>query len=145
MMKKMLIAFALLVFSQYSFAQSKDEKAVATAVDSLTAAMVSSNIASLTKWTDDQLSYGHSSGLIQDKAAFLDNFVTGKTDFVTIDLTDQKIAVAGKTAIVRHILSATTNDSGKPGSTKLYILLVWAKSGKNWKLLARQAVKPPAA
>lgn len=143
-MKKILALLLCAGFATTSFAQSKEEKAVATAVDSLTAAMVSSNFTSLSKWTDDNLSYGHSSGLLQDKAAFLENFVTGKTDFVTIDLTDQKITVMGKTAIVRHTLSATTNDGGKPGSTKLYVLLVWAKEGKMWKLLARQAVKPAA-
>jgi hypothetical protein len=143
-MKKFLFVLICSGVCLVSFAQSKDERAVATAVDSLTAAMVSSNIASLTKWTDDGLSYGHSSALVQDKTAFLDNFISGKSDFVTIDLTDQKITVSGKTAIVRHTLNATTNDSGKPGTVKLSILLVWTKSGKIWKLLARQAVKTAA-
>ena len=141
-MKKIIAIFLCASFVLSSTAQSKDEKAVASAVDSLTAAMVSSNFASLSKWTDDDLTYGHSSGLLQNKATFLENFVTGKTDFVTIDLTEQKITVIGKTAIVRHTLSATTNDGGKPGNTKLNILLVWVKEGKMWKLLARQAVKP---
>lgn len=143
-MKRLFLVLCCSFITLCSFAQSKEEKGVATAVDSLTAAMVSSNIASLSKWTDDNLSYGHSSGLLQDKNAFLENFVTGKTDFVTIDLTDQKITVVGKTAIVRHTLNATTNDGGKPGSTKLNVLLVWAKNGKMWKLLARQAVKSAA-
>jgi ketosteroid isomerase-like protein len=47
----------------------------------------------------------------------------------------------GKTAIVRHLFDGTTNDGGKPGTVKLKILLIFEKQGKDWKLLARQAVK----
>ena len=142
--KKSLVAVICLIFCQVSFAQSKDEKRVAAAVDSLTAAYISGNISSLEKWTDAKLSYGHSSGVVQDKAAFLDNFRTGKTDFLTINLTDQQITVFGKTAVVRHMLTATNNDNGTPGTNRLLILLVLQKSGKDWKLIARQAVKPAA-
>ncbi len=141
-MKTILLAITCFAFSQIVLAQSKDEKAVSMAVDSLTAALISSNIPSLKKWTDEKLSYGHSGGLIQDKAQFLDNFKTGKSDFVTIDVTDQTITVFGKTAVVRHKLNATTNDSGKPGTANIAVLLVWQKTGKQWKLIARQAVKP---
>lgn len=143
-LKKTLFAILCIVFCQISFAQSKDEKKVAVAVDSLTAAFISGSISSLEKWTDNKLSYGHSSGVVQDKAAFLDNFRTGKTDFVSMNLTDQQITIFGKTAIVRHMLTATNNDNGTPGTNKLLILLVWQKSGKDWKLIARQAVKPAA-
>jgi hypothetical protein len=46
-------------------------------------------------------------------------------------------------AIVRHKLNATTNDSGKPGEVHLLVLLIFQKDHKEWKLLARQAVKIP--
>jgi hypothetical protein len=51
--------------------------------------------------------------------------------------------VAGDAAIVRHTLTADTNDSGKPGKVSIKILGVWQKQGGDWKLLARQAVRPP--
>lgn len=44
---------------------------------------------------------------------------------------------------MRHILTAKTNDSGKPGDVHLRILLIFQKEGGSWKLLARQAVKWP--
>ena len=124
-----------------TMAQTKDETAVGAAVEALRKAMIDGDKAGLQKITADQLSYGHSSGRVEDKAAFVDNIVTGKSDFVTIDLTNQTVAVAGDAAIVRHTLAATTNDSGNPGSVKLNILLVWQKQKGQWKLLARQAVK----
>ena len=91
---------------------------------------------------DDNLSYGHSSGKIQNKKEFVQALVTNQSDFVTIDITKQSIQIDGNTAIVRHNLYAKTNDNGNPGEVYLGIMLVFTKqkSGE-WKLLARQAYK----
>ena len=124
-------------------AQSKDESAVTQAVETLRKAMIDADKAGLEKITSAKLSYGHSGGNIEDRAAFVDHIVSGKSDFVTIDLTDQTIAITGQTAIVRHTLSATTNDNGKPGNVHLYVMLVFVKESGQWKLVARQAVKIP--
>jgi ketosteroid isomerase-like protein len=142
MTKKIVTVFTILIMTGLqSFSQSKEEKAVAQAVESLRNAMVSADQNALNDLTDDALSYGHSSGKVEGKKDFVDNIASGKSDFVTIDLTSQTIQVTGKTAVVRHMLSATTNDGGKPGTVKLSILLIWQKQKDNWKLLARQAVK----
>ena len=122
-------------------AQSKEEKQVAAAVQTLTKAMIDGDKTALENITSDALSYGHSSGKIQDKAAFVEAIASGQSDFVTIDLTDQTISVKDKTAIVRHKLLAQTNDGGKPGNVSLGIMLVWVKEKANWKLLGRQAYK----
>ncbi|HMG09731.1 MAG TPA: nuclear transport factor 2 family protein [Mucilaginibacter sp.] len=117
---------------------------ITTAVEQLRKAMVDADGATLDKLTSSELSYGHSSGKLQTKKEFVDDIVTGISDFVSIDLTEQNIKVVGNTAIVRHVLSAASNDKGKgPGTVKLGILLVWVKSNDQWQLLARQAVKIP--
>jgi ketosteroid isomerase-like protein len=123
------------------FAQSKDEQAVAAAVESLRKAMIDSDKATLDALVLDDLTYGHSSGLVQDKAAFEAALLSKSSVFVTIDLTDQTVKVDGATAWVRHTLTATTNDGGKPGTTHLSVLLVWLKQKGQWRLFARQAVK----
>jgi hypothetical protein len=130
--------------STISLAQSKEEKAIVSQVELLRKAMVDADKTTLEKLSDEKLSYGHSSGKIEDKATFVTNIVSGKSDFVSIDLSDQKIAISGNTAIVRHMLTADTNDGGVAGHVKLYVLLVWSKDGSQWKLFARQAVKVPA-
>jgi ketosteroid isomerase-like protein len=45
---------------------------------------------------------------------------------------------------VRHKLHAKTNDGGKAGEVRLFVLLVFQKENKQWKLLARQAVRQPS-
>ncbi|MCB0777240.1 MAG: nuclear transport factor 2 family protein [Chitinophagaceae bacterium] len=142
MIKKTWFAVVLmLATSFFSNAQTKQEKAVADAVEKLRVAMIDANKAELESLVAEQLSYGHSGGHIDDKKEFVEKIVSGKSDFVTLDLTEQTISVSKKTAIVRHILSAKTNDGGRPGEVHLRILLIWQKQKGGWKLLARQAVK----
>jgi ketosteroid isomerase-like protein len=145
-MKLYLLLLAFCSMSTISFAQSKDEKAVTASVESLRKAMVDADKATLEKLADTKLSYGHSGGKIENKETFVDNIVSGRSDFVTIELADQTVTVTGNTAIVRHNLNATTNDNGKPAEVHLHVLTVWVKEGNAWKLLARQAVHvtPPA-
>ncbi|OCX51622.1 DUF4440 domain-containing protein [Mucilaginibacter sp. PPCGB 2223] len=136
-----LLAVGFSLMSLASFAQSKDEKEVARAVEGLRTAMVKADTVQLRNIAMDELSYGHSSGKLQNKNEFISSFATGASVFVTLEFTEQTIKVVGNTAIVRHILSAKTNDSGRPGAVHLGILLVWQKSHGSWHLLARQAVK----
>ncbi len=131
----------IIAFTMNVEAQTKDEKQVAVAVETLTKAMIDGNKAALEKISSDALSYGHSSGKIQNKTEFVEAIASGQSDFVTINLTDQTIVIKDQTAIVRHKLSAETNDGGKPGTVNLGIMLVWVKEKGNWKLLARQAFK----
>ncbi len=142
MLKKLsFIATLVIVVLCEAGAQSADETAVANAVQQLRKAMVDGNKEELESIASDKLSYGHSNGLIENKTEFVEKLVTGKSDFVSIELKNQEIIMSGKAAIVRHRLDAATNDNGKPGETHLLVLLIFQKDKKQWKLLARQAVK----
>lgn len=136
-----LLGFMSLFFSNAMSAQSKQHLQVKTAVEKLTSAMISGERATLEMIASNRLSYGHSGGHVEGKAEFVEKIASGKSDFVSIDISEQTIDVVGKTAIIRHQLNATTNDGGKPGVVKLKILLIFKKEQGVWKLLARQAVK----
>jgi Domain of unknown function (DUF4440) len=123
------------------FAQGKNEEKVASRVEQLRKAMIDPEQKTLEGLVMPLLSYGHSGGALDDKTTFVDKLVSGKSDFVSIDFAEQTISVSGKVAIVRHILTGTTNDNNTPGQVKLRILLIWQKDKGDWKLLARQAVK----
>jgi ketosteroid isomerase-like protein len=140
-MKKIFLSASFVLYVLIINAQNKNEQAVAAAVEHLHKAMINGNKTELENLVSDQLSYGHSGGHIDDKKEFVEKLVTGKSDFVAMDITEQTISISGRTAIVRHKLNATTNDGGKPGEVHLLVLLVWQKQSGHWKLLARQAVK----
>lgn len=140
-MKKLIIACLLLIPFLIN-AQTAEEKEVADAVEQLKTAMLNADKTSLENLAAKKLSYGHSSGVVEDKKTFVEKIVSGQSDFVSIDLTEQTISISGKVAVVRHILKAKTSDAGRaPGEVNLKILLIWQKQKTGWKLLARQAVK----
>lgn len=122
-------------------AQSKQESAVQLAVEKLIAAMISGERVAIETITSGNLSYGHSGGHVEGRVEFVEKIASGKSDFVSIEISEQTISITGKTAIVRHILTAVTNDNGKPGNVKLKVLLVFTKEQGEWRMLARQAVK----
>ncbi|MBK6936704.1 MAG: nuclear transport factor 2 family protein [Chitinophagaceae bacterium] len=124
-MKKIGLLLLITVFSVVVFAQSKSEKQVAVATEQLKKAMVDGDRAALENIAAEKLSYGHSGGKVEDKVSFVENIANGSSDFISADFKEQTITVSGKTAIVRHILSAKTNDKGKaPGEVNLRIILV---------------------
>ncbi|CAN7317456.1 nuclear transport factor 2 family protein [Variovorax paradoxus] len=143
--KFFLIAASAVMFSGCAMAPAgggaSAEPAVAAAAERLRLAMIDPTPAALGALVADDLSYGHSSGKVDTKASFIGDLVAGKSDFVSITITDQTIKLAGDVAIVRHTLAADTNDSGKPGKVALKILGIWQKQGGEWKMLARQAVR----
>lgn len=121
---------------------AQDEQSVAVAAERLRIAMIDPTPQALGQLVADDLSYGHSGGRVDTKASFIGDLMNGKSDFTTIVITEQTIRVVGDAAIVRHTLTADTNDSGKPGKVQIKVLGVWQKQGSDWKLLARQAVRP---
>jgi Domain of unknown function (DUF4440) len=139
-MKRVIFIAAFFILN-FANAQSKQQAAVTNAVQRLHKAMIDANKTELEAIAADKLSYGHSSGAVDDKSVFVEKLVSGRSDFVSITAEEMSVSVSGKTAIVRHILRAKTNDAGKPGEVNLKVMLVWQKQQGNWKLLARQAVK----
>ena len=142
-MKKFLVLIIIVacVASQVANAQTSDESAVAAAVETLRKAMLDGDKTTLEKISAEKLSYGHSSGQIENKEEFVAALATGKSDFTRIDISDQKILITGNTAIVRHVLNGESVTNGNTSPVNLNVMLVWQKQKKDWKLLARQAVK----
>jgi len=122
-------------------AQTKDETKVAELTEKLRVSMISGNKADLESLVWDDLTYGHSTGRIEDKTAFVKALSTKASDFKTIELSEVAVTVAGNTAVVRHLLRGDTNDGGIPGKVNLGIVLVWEKRAEEWKLLARRSFK----
>lgn len=143
-MKRILIIVIIFFMGSFSTQAQKatDEKLVQQ-VEQLRLAMLNADSMQLDALAHPMLSYGHSSGALDTKEQFIQKIVSGKSDFVTLEFGAVQYVITGKTALVRHALDATTNDSGKPGEVHLQVLLVWVKEKGTWHLLGRQAVKRP--
>ncbi|WP_122439328.1 nuclear transport factor 2 family protein [Pseudomonas viridiflava] len=137
---KLLVGFVCL-FTGYVVAAPSDEADVAQAVDKLTQAMWHKDIAQLKALTADNLTYGHSSGNIQDKQAFIADIETGKSAFNDLKMLNQKITMSGDVALVRNHFSAQAVNSGKVVPTEIENFQIWQKQNGQWLLIGRQAFR----
>jgi ketosteroid isomerase-like protein len=141
-MKNCILALVTIFsLSISSYAQQGEEKEITAAVEKLRKAMVDGDEKSLNDLTASALSYGHSSGKIEDQKTFVSRIVKGESDFKSIDITDLTVSIVGNAAVVRHKLVGEVSDNGTVSKPNLSVLLVWQKQKGQWKLLARQAVK----
>ena len=146
-MKKYIIAFVLVLISFSNYAQtksvSKEEAAVANRVEAFRKALIDPTKNNLKALTSKDLSYGHSSGVLQNQDVFIEKLLNKESDFVTIEFQNQTIQITGDVAIVRHNLAAHTKDSGVEKDIKIGNVLVWQKQKGKWVIIARQAFKLP--
>ena len=125
-----------------ALAEGPDVAAVEAAVSNLTKAMLAADRTKLESLVVEQLSYGHSGGVVQDKKDFVGVIADKKTVYKSIELSKQTVAVVGNNAIVRHAWESESGPGdGKWNVSKIGVLQVWQKQGADWKLLARQAFK----
>lgn len=110
-------------------------------LERLRLAMLNAEAGELNKLTHPALSYGHSSGKLEDQLAFVKALVSGTTDFTELNFSDLSTTITGKTGLIRHLFTATVVEGGKTNQVKLHVLTVWTKEKGGWKLLARQAVR----
>jgi ketosteroid isomerase-like protein len=126
-----------------AFAASADEEAVAKSVEAFRAAQIAADAKAFDGLCAAELSYSHSDGRVEDKAAFIANATNGKSKFLSLEYQDPKIRVVGTAAIVRFhwVAESEAIPDGKKTPTNLHILMNWQKQGSEWKLLSRASTK----
>ena len=119
-----------------------DKQTVLDALGELDQALIDRDSATLSSITAPNLTYGHSSGNIQDKDEFIDDVMNGPFRFVSITNEDQSVNISGNVGIVRHKLSADATNRGNPAKVRIGIIMVFKQNENNEVvLLARQAYK----
>lgn len=141
-MKKVLLIFIGLYALSAVGQNSRDETSqITVGVEALYKAMVSKDKATLEKLTLDKLTYGHSSGTLENKNQYVEAVMNGPFDFISITPVDQSIEISNDTAVVRHYFDAKGTDNGKAVDVHIGVMMVWQKNEGDWRLLARQAYK----
>jgi ketosteroid isomerase-like protein len=138
---KVLIGFLCLFSGYAAAAPAANDKDVAAAVDHLTQAMLHKDIPQLQALTANNLTYGHSSGKVQNKQEFIADIETGRSGFKTLEMQKQTITLNGDTALVRNHFSAQAVNSGVEVPTEIENFQVWQKQKGKWLLIGRQAYK----
>jgi ketosteroid isomerase-like protein len=120
---------------------ANDHAALTQAIAKFYDAIRDKNAAAFEPLLTNDVTYGHSSGRMENKAQFIANVLDPKTQWKTIYGANQNNFFSGDTAISRHTMDGENARDGKPGTSNMPVMMVWQKQGGAWKLLARQAFK----
>ena len=126
-----------------AMAATPDETAVAKNLEAFRAAQAIKDGKALEALIAPELSYSHSDGRVEDKAAFLKGATSTASKTLSLEYKDPSIRVVGDAAIVRFhwMAESETVADGKKSSTNLHILMNWQKQAGQWKLLTRASTK----
>ena len=106
-------------------------------------ALLSKDSISLSGLLADDISYGHSSGLIQTKSQLIRDVVSGFQEYKSIEASDLNVRIYDNTGIATLKLKVNLSFGGNPMDLNLIATLTWVKINNEWKLVARQSVKLP--
>ena len=135
------------VGSAVGFAQAgKPEQQVMQAEKERFAAMVKGDRAVLEKLLADDLTYIHSTALLESKEQFIKSVTSGNIDYVSIAPSDSdaKVRINGTTAIVNGVAAVNVIDTGKDLKIKIRYTTIQTNRGGSWQLQAWQATRFPS-
>jgi hypothetical protein len=141
-MKKLFLFFFLAVAINSS-AQTDEQKVLDRVKQLNTAIFINKDSVALDGLMADKVTYGHSGGKIENRPEMISGAVHSPSTYKNFMMDSATVFFEGKnTAVVRHVLKATSVDrEGKESPLHIGVLQVWVMQNKQWKLMARQAVK----
>jgi ketosteroid isomerase-like protein len=141
----MALALPALGHPQTSSA-GKPEQQVLQAEKDRFAAMQKVDETALNKLLSDDLTYVHTSALLQTKKEFIDSLKSGAIKYVSMTPTeaDWKVRIIGNVAIVNGAAAVHVVDHGTDLNFKLRYTTVHTNRSGSWQLLAWEATRFPA-
>jgi ketosteroid isomerase-like protein len=119
----------------------KAEKEVMAAMETWRQALLKKDGAALTRLYHEDIRYGHSSGLVEDKKTAVNHIVTSKADYASVDLIDTKVSVHGDFALVNGRVNYRQVTDGKANDVKLHVMHVWVRTPQGWQMIGRQSTR----
>ena len=145
-MKKIIIIFLFqLCISLSGYAQNEgrenEKMTVMMKMMNLKNALLSKDSIALSSLLADDVTYGHTSGLVQTKQQLISDVMSGVQEYKSINPVDMNVRVFDNTAIVNMTSEVNMIYQSKPLDFKMAVTLVWINKNGDWKLEARQSVK----
>jgi ketosteroid isomerase-like protein len=145
-MRRLVLTAILLTMTAAASAQmGKAEQQVLQAEKERFAAMVKGDKSALEKLIADDVTYVHSTALLQNKDEFIKSVLGGNIDYVSIvpSTADTKIRINGNTAILNGLADVNVIDTGKDRKIKIRYTTVYTNRAGAWLLQAWQSTVVP--
>lgn len=131
---------ALALFVPALTAQSAEE-AVQNAEKAWASAAGRGDHTALAHLISDQLLYGHSSGLVENKSEYLDKIRNGTRKYQSIEHKNMVVKVFGNTAMVHATVRFLGTSQDKTFDDLVMLLHLWVKQDGRWQLAGHQSTQ----
>ena len=108
-------------------------------------AMVDSNTQKLDALMADSMVYVHSSGITDNKQAYLQLLSSGTVKYETVDFDKLNVRLLGQVALITGTMKASLMRAGARKQIATAYMAVWEHTGGDWLLHAVQATTLPVA
>ena len=124
-----------------SDAAPKAEQEIMSSMEAWKQAMLKRDAVVLGKLFHPDLTYSHSSGKTESKSEAIEAATKGTNIMEAIEMSDMKVRLYGKTALVKGMIEIKSNNNGTRQDLHLSVLHVWMKTPEGWQLVARQSTR----
>lgn len=144
-MRKSFVFFSLLCLSLITelSAQNKIEQQILDLSKKKFDWMIHKNVDSLALVLDKDLRYVHSNGWSETKQEVLDDLLSGKLNYVAVDIHAAQVRLYEQTAIVDGTGKFQVTMNGNPLTIELGYTEVYVKRQGKWLLASRHANRMP--
>src|SRR5688572_29307880 len=134
-MRHLVLALATSVlFPAVAAAGSPAEKEVLAAMEVWRHAMMKKDAAAFDRVFHPELSYGHSSGAVENKQQATDHVMKSTTVYEAVTFADTKVSLRGGTALVTGKVQYLKHPKDQKVLTQnLVVLSVWVKGPQGWQ------------
>ena len=139
--RSVLLIVAILALLSPTAAAQSAEDAVRSAEKAWAAAAARGDHAALSRLISDQLVYGHSTGLVENKSEYLEKIRTGARKYQSIEHKTMLVRVFGNTAMAHATLRFLGSNKDAPFDHLVMLLHVWVKEDGRWQLAGHQATQ----
>lgn len=142
-MKSFLFALILAVTPLHAADDPRLEQ-LREADDVRVAAIISGDREKLSAIFSDELRYGHSTGAVDNKEAYIDAVVSGRTKYLQIDYKERNFSFpAPGIALMTGRSHVQVAKDGGAVDIGLGFLAVWREEAGKWRFLSWQSCKLP--
>ena len=140
-MIEILAVVAWLSLGQSAPAAATAEDAVRAADAARIKAFIAADRAALTSLLGDDLTYTHSSGRLDGKAAIIEAITSGKTQYHTMVPEDVQVRLYGDVAVLTGRAAVNVTNDGQLLDLKLRFMSVYVKRDGRWQFVAWQSTR----
>lgn len=134
-----ILVLLLVATGTFLFASSEDD--VKAAINKFRAAVVSKDRATLEKLVAEEVTYSHSSAMMENKKQMIDAMLSPDMQYHSLDMEGTTYRIYGNTALVQTKMTVNNTQKGEKKSMPLSVLMVWVKKNGTWQIVARQSTR----